>query len=85
VVAQRIHNSVVEEFGDSYLDQMSGTEASEVEVEDFPEQDAQQTVDLDAAIELQEFPWATGDIGDIKIVGPMVSGKQTHKPLPRFC
>jgi len=66
------------------LDQTSGTGTSEAETEDQPEENAQQTTDSDAAIELQEFPWATGDIGDIE-TGPVASGEQTHKLLPRLC
>jgi len=44
-------------------------------MEDQPEQNAQQTTDSDAAIELQEFPWATGDIGDIETAAPVASGE----------
>jgi len=49
-------------------------------MEDLPKQNAQQTTDPDAAIKLQEYPWATGDIGDIETVGPVASGEQTRKP-----
>ena len=54
-------------------------------MEDQPEQNAQQTTDSDAAIELQEFPWATGDISDIDTVGPVASGEQTRKLAPQLC
>ena len=43
-------------------------------MEDQPEQNAQQTTDSDATIELQEYPWATGYIGDIETV-PVASGE----------
>jgi len=82
-VAQRIHNSVVEEFWESYLDQTSGIGASEAEMEDQPEQDAHQTTD--PAIELQEFPWATGNIGDIETAVPVASSQQTWILLPQLC
>jgi len=53
-------------------------------MEDQPEQNAQQTTESDPAIELQEFPWATGDIGDIETV-PVASGEQTRKLPPQLC
>ena len=53
-------------------------------MEEQPEQNAQQTTDSDAAIELQEFPWATGDIGDIETAAPVASGEQNQKLLPQL-
>ena len=67
------------------MDRTSGTGTSEAEMEDQPEQNAQQTTESDPAIELQEFPWATGDIGDIETVGPVASGEQTRKLPPQLC
>ena len=63
-------------------DQTSGTGTSEAEMEDLPEQESHEMTD--AAIELQEFPWATADIGDIETV-PVASGEQTRKLPPQLC
>ena len=70
-VTQRVHNAVVEEFGDSYLSRSLGPEASEGEE---TQQDPQVT--KEEGIELDEFPWATGCVGDVETTGPIASGKQ---------
>ena len=51
---------VVEKFGESYLTRSLGTEASEVkETQQDPH------ITRDRILELQEFPWAMGYVGDV--------------------
>ncbi|KAF8579755.1 hypothetical protein K439DRAFT_1620295 [Ramaria rubella] len=68
-VTERIHRAVVDEFGDLSFNESFGTEASQ---EDIELQDMQ-SPSAAAEIDLQEFPWAGGDIGDEE-AGPVASG-----------
>ena len=70
-MAQRVHNAVVEEFGDPYLTQSLSTGPVEEEMED------RNTTrpPTDAGIDINEFPWATGTIGDTETANPVASGK----------
>ena len=77
-VAQRVHNSVVEEFGDSHMNQPTGSVTSDEEMED--QQNTRLTTD--AEIDLHEFPWAIGEIGDTRTAGLVASGEQR---LPSSC
>ena len=71
VVAQRIHNAIVEEFGDLYLTRSLGTGTVEEEMED----QITMRPATDAGIDMNEFPWATGTIGDTETANSMASGK----------
>ncbi|KAF8579746.1 hypothetical protein K439DRAFT_1620293 [Ramaria rubella] len=68
-VTERIHRAVVDEFGDLSLNESFGTEGSH---EDIELQEIQSSNGV-AEIDLQEFPWAGGDIGDEE-AGPVASG-----------
>ncbi|KAF8574289.1 hypothetical protein K439DRAFT_1624441 [Ramaria rubella] len=68
-VTERIHRAVVDEFGDLSFNESFGTEG---EQEDIELQDMQFPSGA-AEIDLQEFPWAGGDIGDEE-AGPVASG-----------
>ena len=70
-VAQRVHNAIVEEFGDLYLTQSLSTGTVEEEMED---QNTTRPA-TDAGIDINEFPWATGTIGDTETANPVASGK----------
>ena len=70
-VVQRVHNAVVEEFGDLYLTRSLSTGTVEEEMED---QNATRPA-TDAGIDIKEFPWATGTIGDTETAIPVASGK----------
>ncbi|KAF8579753.1 hypothetical protein K439DRAFT_1620294 [Ramaria rubella] len=56
-VKERIHRAVVNEFGDMSFNESLGTE-EDIELQ------AMQSPSGVAEIDLQEFPWAGGDIGD---------------------
>jgi len=57
-MAQRIHNAVVEEFGDPSFDlSFREDQAQEFELQDM---DSHHT---GAVVDLEEFPWATGMSG----------------------
>ncbi|KAF8575118.1 hypothetical protein K439DRAFT_1545665 [Ramaria rubella] len=58
-VTERIHRAVVDEFGDLSFNESFGTEVSQ---EDIELQEIQSPSGV-AEIDLQEFPWAGGDIG----------------------
>ncbi|KAF8585215.1 hypothetical protein K439DRAFT_1616156 [Ramaria rubella] len=68
-VTEKIHRAVVDEFGDLSFNESFGTEESQ---EDIELQDIQ-SASGGAEIDLQEFPWAGGDIGDEE-AGPVASG-----------
>ncbi|KAF8579758.1 hypothetical protein K439DRAFT_1620298 [Ramaria rubella] len=68
-VKERIHRAVVDEFGDLNFNESFGTEGSQADIE----LQAIQTPSGVAEIDLQEFPWAGGDIGDEE-AGPVASG-----------
>ncbi|KAF8573868.1 hypothetical protein K439DRAFT_1624751 [Ramaria rubella] len=68
-VTERIHRAVVDEFGDLSFNESIGTEGSQ---EDIELQNMQSPSGV-AEIDLQEFPWAGGDIGDEE-AGPVASG-----------
>ena len=59
----------MEEFGDSYLSRPLGTEASEAETPEDPQNMT------DAVIDPPELPWATGYIADVETAGAIPSGK----------
>ena len=57
-MVQRIHNAVVDEFGDPSFDPSFGQDQSqEIELRDMGSHHSEAVVDL------QEFPWATGMSG----------------------
>ena len=65
-----MHNAVEEEFGERHSDPSLGASVSEkIEDQENPE------LATDAVIDLHEFPWATGDIGDIGAAVPVGSGE----------
>ncbi|KAF8579111.1 hypothetical protein K439DRAFT_1620798 [Ramaria rubella] len=66
---ERIYRAVVDEFGDLSFNESFGTKVSQ---EDIELQDIQSPSGV-AEIDLQEFPWAGGDIGDEE-AGPVASG-----------
>ncbi|KAF8576834.1 hypothetical protein K439DRAFT_1622558 [Ramaria rubella] len=68
-VTERIHRAVVDEFGDLSFNESFVTEGSQ---EDIELQNMQSPSGV-AEIDLQEFPWAGGDIGDEE-AGPVASG-----------
>ncbi|KAF8579117.1 hypothetical protein K439DRAFT_1620803 [Ramaria rubella] len=68
-VKERIHRTVVDEFGDLSFNGSFGTGASQ---EDIELQGIQSSSGV-GEIDVQEFPWARGDIGDEE-AGPMASG-----------
>ncbi|KAF8575528.1 hypothetical protein K439DRAFT_1623529 [Ramaria rubella] len=68
-VKERIHRAVVNEFGDLSFNESFGTEGSQEDIE----LQAMQAPSGVAEIDLQEFPWAGGDIGDEE-AGPVASG-----------
>ena len=70
-VAPRVHNSIVEEFGDSHMYPSTGTVTPVEEAENH--QNTRRTTD--GWIELCEFPWAAGEIGDTRTVGLVASGE----------
>ena len=70
-VAEWVHNSVIEEFGDLHMSESTVTVTPE-EMEDL--QNTQ--LIIDAGIELHEFPWATGEIEHRGTAGPVTSGEQ---------
>ena len=70
-VAQRVHNAVVEEFGDLYLTRSLSTGTVEEEMED---RNTTRPA-TNAGIDINEFPWATGTIGDTETANPVASGK----------
>ncbi|KAF8572533.1 hypothetical protein K439DRAFT_1625716, partial [Ramaria rubella] len=69
-VKERIHRAVVDEFGDLSFNDSFGTEGSQADIE----LQALQTSSEVAEIDLQEFPWAEGDIEDEE-AGPVASGE----------
>ncbi|KAF8579549.1 hypothetical protein K439DRAFT_1620441 [Ramaria rubella] len=69
-VTEMIHRAVVEEFGDLNFNESLGMEASQEDIE----LQAIQYPSGVAEIDLQEFPWAGGDIGDEE-AGPVASGE----------
>ncbi|KAF8574550.1 hypothetical protein K439DRAFT_1624232 [Ramaria rubella] len=68
-VKERIHRAVVDEFGDLSFNESFGTEGSQEGIE----LQAMQSPSGVAEIDLQEFPWAGGDIGGEE-AGPVASG-----------
>ncbi|KAF8585206.1 hypothetical protein K439DRAFT_1616151 [Ramaria rubella] len=68
-VTERIHRAVVDEFGDLSFNESFGTEASQEDIE----LQAIHSPSGVAEIDLQEFPWAGGDIGDEE-AGRVASG-----------
>ncbi|KAF8585187.1 hypothetical protein K439DRAFT_1616140 [Ramaria rubella] len=68
-VTERIHRAVVDEFGDLSFNESFGTEGSQEDIE----LQAMHPPSGVAEIDLQEFPWAGGDIGD-EDAGPVASG-----------
>ncbi|KAF8574282.1 hypothetical protein K439DRAFT_1624438 [Ramaria rubella] len=68
-VTERIHRAVVDEFGDLSFNESFGTEVSQEDIE----LQAVQSSSGVAEVDLQEFPWAGGDIGDEE-AGPVASG-----------
>ncbi|KAF8579778.1 hypothetical protein K439DRAFT_1620311 [Ramaria rubella] len=68
-VKERIHRAVVDEFGDLNFNESFGTEGSQEDIE----LQAMQSSSGVAEIDLQEFPWAGGDIGEEE-AGPVASG-----------
>ncbi|KAF8579108.1 hypothetical protein K439DRAFT_1620796 [Ramaria rubella] len=68
-VTERIHRAVVDEFGDLNFNESFATEASQEDIE----LQAIQPPSGVAEIDLQEFPWTGGDIGDEE-AGPVASG-----------
>ena len=66
-----MHNAVVEEFGDLYLTRSLSTGTVEEEMED---RNTTRPA-TDAGIDINEFPWATGMIGDTETENPVASGK----------
>ena len=69
--AQRAHNAVVEEFGDSDMSRSVSAKVSEaVETQEDPQ------ITPAGGIELDEFPWATGCVGDVETAGHIESGTQ---------
>ena len=66
-----MHNAVVEEFGDLYLTRSLVTGTVEEEVKD---RNATRPA-TDAGIDINEFPWATGTIGDLETANTVASGK----------
>ena len=73
-----MHNAVVEEFGDLYLTRSPGG-TSEEETEDL--NTARQATDV--GIDIKEFPWANGIIGDTETASAVASGEQ--QPRYRTC
>ena len=73
-----MHNAVVEEFGDLYLTRSPGTGTSEEEMEDL--NTARPATD---GIDINEFPWANGIIGDTETASAVASGEQ--QPRDRTC
>ncbi|KAF8574553.1 hypothetical protein K439DRAFT_1624233 [Ramaria rubella] len=69
-VKERIHRAIVDEFGDLSFNEFFGTEGSQEDIE----LQALQSASGAAEIDLQEFPWAGGDIGDEE-AGPVASGE----------
>ncbi|KAF8583644.1 hypothetical protein K439DRAFT_1617348 [Ramaria rubella] len=69
-VTERIHRAVLDEFGDMSFNESFGTEGSQEDIE----LQAIQSSNGVAEINLQEFPWAGGDIGDEE-AGPVASGE----------
>ncbi|KAF8574284.1 hypothetical protein K439DRAFT_1624440 [Ramaria rubella] len=69
-VKERIHRAVVDEFGDLSFNESLGTEAPQEDIE----LQAIQSPGGVAEIDLEEFPWAGGDIGDEE-AGPVASGE----------
>ncbi|KAF8574557.1 hypothetical protein K439DRAFT_1624236 [Ramaria rubella] len=68
-VKERIHRAIVDEFGDLSFNESFGMEVSQEGIE-------LQTIQSPsgvAEIDLQDFPWAGGDIGDEE-AGPVASG-----------
>jgi len=64
-VAQHVGNSVAEEFGDSFFNEsfsMSQPQGDTMELQDIIPQGQSE----DGRISLTEFPWATGDIGNLE-------------------
>ena len=76
-VAERVHNYVVDEFGDSHMNPSAGTVTPVEETEGH--QNTRLTTD--AGIERHEFPWTTGAIGDTRTSDPVAFGEQ----LPSSC
>ena len=70
-VAERMHNAVVEEFGDLYLTRSLSTGTVEEEMGD---RNTTRSA-TDAGIDINEFPWATGTIGDTETANPVASGE----------
>ena len=67
-----MHNAVVEEFGDLYLTRSPGTGTSAEETED--QNTARPATDV--GIDINEFPWANGIIGDMETASAVASGEQ---------
>ena len=71
--AQMMHDAMVEQFGEHHsnpsLGAASGVSAEEIEDQQNPESAT------DAGIDIHEFSWATGDIGDVGAVGLVTSGE----------
>ena len=74
-----MHNAVVEEFGDLYLTRSPGTRTVEEEAED---RNTTRPA-TDVGIEINEFAWNTGTIGDTDTASPVASGEQ--QPRHRTC
>ena len=74
-----MHNAVVEEFGDLYLTRSPGTGTSTEETEDLNTGRPA----TDVGIDINEFPWANGTIGDMETASAVASGEQS--PRYRTC
>ena len=64
-VAQHVGNSVVEEFGDSFFNEsfsMPQPQGDTMELQDIIPRGQSE----DGRVSLTEFPWATGDIGNLE-------------------
>ncbi|KAF8573876.1 hypothetical protein K439DRAFT_1553993 [Ramaria rubella] len=70
-VKERIHRAIVDEFGDLSFNESFDTEGSQEDIQ--VELQAIQSPNGVAEIDLQEFPWAGGDIGNEE-AGPVASG-----------
>ena len=69
--AQKAHNAIMEEFGDSYMSRSLGKEVSEAV---GAQQDPR--IATEEGVELVEFPWATGYDVEVETTGPIASGMQ---------
>jgi hypothetical protein len=69
-VAQHAHNAVVEEFGDLNFNESFGEESSQKDME-FQEVYTKYT---EHAIDIADFPWATGENKDLEATGAQDCG-----------